>query len=57
MLGLTVPTEMAAKAKALRQFGYKLKAKEDNSVRMALNFEVREKLKKKCPRAHERKSY
>ena len=48
MLGLTVWMEMAAKEQ--RRFGPVLSA-EDNRVRMALNFEMKAKKKKRCPKS------
>ena len=40
----------ATKANALRWFWYVLR-KEDNAVRIAMNFEVSEKRKKRCPKS------
>ena len=42
---------MKAKANALRWFGYLFKAEEDNSLRMALNLELRAKMKKGRPKS------
>ena len=46
VLGLTVSMEMAAKANTLEMIWELLRAKEDDPMRMALNFEVRGKRKK-----------
>ena len=52
MLGLTVSIKMAAKANyAPKWFGHVLRT-EDNSEKIALNFEVRGKRKKGSQRAH-----
>ena len=39
---------MTAKANALKWFGHELRTEEDNSVRIALNFEVRGKWEKEA---------
>ena len=40
--GFTVLMESAAKANTLRWFGHVLRTEKDNSLRLALNFEIRE---------------